>query len=72
MELDIANHFQQLLEGEDNLKSTGQAAIETLMRCIEISKGSYFFSIISFQLLLPFSFFFLKHILYRKLRIIEI
>ncbi|VDK68426.1 unnamed protein product [Onchocerca ochengi] len=39
MELDIARHFQQLLEGKDNSKSTGQAAIETLMKCIEISKA---------------------------------
>ncbi|KAM3723149.1 Translation initiation factor eIF-2B subunit alpha [Dirofilaria immitis] len=39
MGFDIAKHFQQLLEGKDNLKSTGQAAIETLMQCIEISKA---------------------------------
>uniref|UniRef100_A0A915PSE5 Translation initiation factor eIF2B subunit alpha n=1 Tax=Setaria digitata TaxID=48799 RepID=A0A915PSE5_9BILA len=39
MELNIAEHFQQLLNGKGNLKSTGQAAIETLMRCIEISKA---------------------------------
>uniref|UniRef100_A0A0R3RJQ8 Translation initiation factor eIF2B subunit alpha n=1 Tax=Elaeophora elaphi TaxID=1147741 RepID=A0A0R3RJQ8_9BILA len=39
MELHIAEHFQRLLDGEYNLKSTGQAAIETLMRCIEISKA---------------------------------
>lgn len=61
MELDIAKHFQQLLDGKDNLKSTGQAAIETLMRCIEISKGFNYLILISvsfFVLFLPESHIF--------------
>lgn len=36
---DVAEHFRELLRGERNLKSTGVAAIETLMRCIEASEG---------------------------------
>ncbi|VDN27595.1 unnamed protein product [Gongylonema pulchrum] len=36
---DVAEHFKSLLRGQGSSKSIGLAAIETLMRCIENSRG---------------------------------
>ncbi|VDN05407.1 unnamed protein product [Thelazia callipaeda] len=40
MKISVAKYFEDLLNNDVDQKSTGQAAIETLMRCIETSKAT--------------------------------